>query len=66
MSVELPHSRPQPLDKMLAALYATGRSQIEFLPHMGPDALDDIRKSMKDVKDAMKDTSKSCIWWGDS
>ena len=51
MCVELPHNRPQPLDKMLAALYATGRRRIEFLPHMGPDALeihDAFRKFMKD------------------
>ena len=65
MSVELPHNRPQPLDKMLAALTRTE----PFLasPASGEEADDHaVRKFMKDVKDAMKDTSKSCIWWGDS
>ena len=36
-------------------------------PASGEEADDHaVRKFMKDVKDAMKDTSKSCIWWGES
>ena len=56
MSVELPHNRPQPLDKMLAALYATGLeiTMNNHSPASGEEADDHaVRKFMKDVKDAM-------------